>query len=363
MTQKCVALLGKKDTPTDAVEDYCLYLGESLREHDFDLRVVRCGWAEAGWATALEELRKQASEWRDAWVFVQYTALAWSSRGFPLRFPRVLDILQRGGARIGIVFHDVEPFAGRRWQDLLRRRAQLHVMEETLERAELSVLTVPAEKISWMTRPLANAVFIPVGANVPQPEKAWARGSGESRVPTIAIFGISGGQAGVWEMACISEAVHFVAERIGKVRLVVVGRNSETAKKTLGCVTENAKVEIIVRGIIPAEEVVKELGAADVLLSVRGAFTTRRGSLMAGVACGLPIVALEGEQTSHPIRESGVIFADAKRRESFGEALLRILEDEAYRERLSQQSRRAYEKYFSWKAIAAQYAEALRRRN
>lgn len=362
--QGCAALLGRKDAPTDAVEDYCQYLREALREHNFDLRVVRCGWAEVGWAPALEQLRRQATEWSGAWVLLQYTALAWSSRGFPLRFLRVLEILQLAGARIGIVFHDVEPYTGQRWVDFLRRRTQLHVMRKGLQSASLAVFTVPMEGISWIERAPTGAVFIPVGANLPAPETAWKREPNDTnRIPTIAVFGITGGQAGIFEMASISDAVRFVAERIGKVRLLVLGRNSETAKDALGRLTEDAKVEIAVRGVIPAHELVKELGAADVLFFVRGTVSTRRGSAIAGISCGLPIVALEGPETSPLIAEAGVVFADPLRREGFGESLLRILKDEAYRELLSQRSRRAQDRYFSWKVIAAHYVDALRERN
>src|SRR5439155_27206149 len=68
--------------------------------------------------------------WKGLWVIVQYTALAWSSRGFPLRFSRVLEILKGAGVRVAVVYHDVEPFAGTRIIDLLRRQAQLRARSE-----------------------------------------------------------------------------------------------------------------------------------------------------------------------------------------------------------------------------------------
>ncbi len=30
-----IALLGREDEPTDAVEEYCCYLGSTLRKHEF----------------------------------------------------------------------------------------------------------------------------------------------------------------------------------------------------------------------------------------------------------------------------------------------------------------------------------------
>src|SRR5208282_657390 len=146
MTQKCIALLGKRDEPTDAVEEYCHYLGEALRAHGFDFAISRMPWHKKGWAAALGELKQQAAEFRDAWVLVQYTALAWSERGFPLRFPRVIKVLRTAGARVGVVFHDVEPYQSKRAVDQLRRRAQLRVMREALRLCDRAIFTVPMEK-------------------------------------------------------------------------------------------------------------------------------------------------------------------------------------------------------------------------
>jgi len=112
MMQKCVALLGRRDEPTDAIAEYCQYLRGALREHDFQMEIVRAAWKEEGWAAAQRELRQQAQGWRGAWVFVQFTALAWSERGFPMRFLEVLRVLREAQARVAVVYHDVEPYSG-----------------------------------------------------------------------------------------------------------------------------------------------------------------------------------------------------------------------------------------------------------
>ena len=36
-----IALLGRRDYPTDALEDYCTYLGKALKERGVDLQLVR----------------------------------------------------------------------------------------------------------------------------------------------------------------------------------------------------------------------------------------------------------------------------------------------------------------------------------
>jgi glycosyltransferase involved in cell wall biosynthesis len=363
MTQKCVVLLGKKDEPTDAVEEYCRYLGDALCEHGFELQLSRVSWATKGWPVALRELEQQASAWRGAWVLVQYTALAWSARGFPLRLLRVLKILRSAGARIGVVYHDVEPYAGKRAVDKLRSHAQLRTMREALRLAELAVFTVQTEKLSWIHRAAPKLVFIPVGANLPAPESSSiTKPRNALRTPTIAIYGITGGKAGVAEMKHIAGAVEYVTAHAGKLRLLVFGRNSESAAGELHEALHNPLVELEIRGLLSAEKVVESLHSSDVLLFVRGPISSRRGSAIAGIACGLPVVAMEGPETAPPITEAGValLSAHASHKET-GEALARILTDSDYRDSLAVRSHQAQGKFFSWQAIAARYAEALRK--
>src|SRR5262252_5173381 len=78
--QRVIALLGRRDQPTDAVEEYCRYLGDELVHHGFELEIRRVPWDEHGWGRSLNALKLQAQSWRGAPVLVQYTALAWSSR-------------------------------------------------------------------------------------------------------------------------------------------------------------------------------------------------------------------------------------------------------------------------------------------
>ena len=358
--QRLFALLGRPDSPTDAVEEYCRYLAEALVEEGFELVIERVDWRKRGWARAARSLRHRAKGWRGAWVLVQYTALAWSARGFPLRFPRVLKTLKSAGARVGVVFHDIEPFSGARVIDSLRRRAQLRVMREALRLSDGSVFTVPMERISWIKREANKGKFIPVGANLPTSSKVNSRqGVSTGGKLSVAVFGITGGAAGRREIESIVEAVQFAASRIGSLRLIVLGRNTQNAEAELRERFRNCPVELHVLGVLPGEDVVRSLSISDVLLFVRSPISTRRGSAIAGIACGLPVIAFEGSETAPPITEAGLALFSPKRKGDLGHALLRVLQDEHYRTSLAQRSLLAQRQYFSWHAIAASYAEFL----
>ncbi|GAC1678126.1 MAG: glycosyltransferase family 4 protein [Candidatus Acidiferrum sp.] len=362
MTIALTALLGRKDLPTDAVEEYCEYLGEALRLHGFALKVARVSWSEQGWANALRELRRQSASWRGQWVFVQYNALAWSSRGFPLRLRKVLKVLRQSGARIGVVFHDVEPYGGSRLIDKLRRAAQLHTMRAALRFADLSVFTIPMDKISWLQKATANTAFIPVGANLPPTSPAATnQPSAPGGRLRVAVFGITGGATGLRESAEIVHAVRAAAAKTPALQLFAFGRHADDRGSLLREGLRDLPVDVLVEGVLPASRVAQELSSSDVLLFVRGQISSRRGSAIAGIACGLPVIAYPGPETAPPITEAGVVLVSQADPAELGAALTRVFTDQAYRASLAARSVAAQQKYFSWKAIASRYAEELRR--
>ncbi len=362
--QRIIAILGRRDSPTDAVEEYCRYLGGALLEEDYDLNLERVAWRERGWAAALRTLRHRAKGWGGAWVLVQYTALAWSARGFPLRFLRVLKTLKAAGARVCVVYHDVEPYGGTRVIDRLRRRTQLRTMRAALRVSDAAIFTVPTEQLSWFERQPGNAFFIPVGANLPTSGEAASsrKNISSDEKLTIAVFGVTGGEPGKKEIENIVEAVRFAASRVKNLRLILLGRHAQDAETGLKKLLSDTPVELHVLGVLPAEDVVRSLSVSDVLLFVRGHISTRRGSAIAGIACGLPVVAFAGPETAPPITEAGLALYSPQRKGDLGDVLVRVLEDEHYRALLAQRSWLAQAQYFSWRAIAARYAEFLRKR-
>ena len=358
--QHITALLGKPDQPTDAVEEYCLHLGKGLKEHGYDLAVHRVDWDARGWRRALRRLRRHARGWGKTWVLVQYTALAWSSRGFPLNFLRVLKTLRAVGMRVAVVYHDVLPFEGVRWIDRLRRQAQLRTMREALNFADAAIVTVPAEKLPWIKAPSVQPIFIPVGANLAASEAAYSRTRilGDGKL-AIAVYGVTGGKAGRDEIEALAGAVRFVAPRVKNLRLLVFGRNSKNAEAHLRKALDGLEIELHVLGVLSEENVVRTLTFSDLLLFLRGPISSRRSSAIAGIACGLPVIAREGPETAPPITEAGLALYSPERKDDLGQVLLRVLEDEHYRISLAQKSWLAQNKYFSWRVIAARYADFL----
>ena len=360
MTETCVALLGRRDEPTDAVEEYCTWLARGFAPLGISLELARVPWARKGWRAALADLRRHAPAWAGRTVLVQYTALAWSERGFPFRFLKLLRVLRAAGARCVMVFHDAGPYPGKRLIDRVRRRWQVRVMRSAWTLADSVVLTMPLEKLAWQPPLSPVPVFIPVGANLPAPSGVAASMRVADVPLTVAVFGVTGGEPASREVADIALAVNRAATHVPGLRLLVFGRGAEDARARLEGAIDQSRVALEISGVLGAQEVASTLHSADVLLFVRGHISTRRSSAIAGIACGLPVVAFEGPETAAPITDAGVLLAPLGNREALAQALERVLTDDTLRASLADRSRRAAEHIFSWKVITARYADMIR---
>jgi glycosyltransferase involved in cell wall biosynthesis len=358
--EKAVLLLGRRDEPTDGVADYCEKLREAGLQRGLSFEIVPVHWAEKGWRDALAELRKAAADWRDRWVFLQYTTLAWSSRGFPLRTPRVLAALQQCGARPGVVFHDFMPARGSGIVGAVREYCHQRVLRQLYARSSLAVFTVSVDKITWLPPRHDKAVFIPVGSNFPELDRHTKINDAlPSTVSTVAVFGITGGITGAEEVGDITYGLKCVQSKGVRLRLIAIGRGSQVFEGELHKALKGSGVEFSMLGLMRAEDLVQALAGAQVLLCVRGHVSSRRGSAIAGIACGLPIVGYRGAETGFPITEAGVKLVDLRDREGLAQALVQVLTDEKLCGELRQRSVAAAQKYFSWDAIASQFVSAM----
>jgi glycosyltransferase involved in cell wall biosynthesis len=357
-SERWIILLGRRDTPTDGVEDYCTFLGQALARRGIRAEVSRMEWAEQGWIRAFRRLWEKSADWRGQWVILQYTALSWSRRGFPLPALIVLWLLRRRATRCAVVFHDASVFASPRLRDRVRNTIQNWTMRRLFERSERVVLTVPPETLHWVPSDRARAAFISIGANVPE-----YRGnrvfSAELAPKTVAVFSVTGGDTRSQEVHDIALAIRRVKERIGAVRLEVFGRGADEARESLERGLAGSGVDLGVRGVIPAEEITRALSAAHVLLCVRGLVTSRRGTAIAGIACGLPVVGY-GQPGSDPaIDAAGIRLAPWRDSEVLSDELVKILTDEKHWQELHKKNVRSQEQYFSWDAVAGRYVKLL----
>ncbi len=145
-----------------------------------------------------------------------------------------------------------------------------------------------------------------------------------------------------------------------RARLVALGRYGAPFR---AAVSDPAMLSrLIVRGPIDDEGAARMLAASDlyVVMPLDGA-SSRRTSLMAGLANGVPTIAADGVLTDRGLRESGAVYLVRGMREADELAgIRRLFVDAAAREALARAGRAYYDRYFSWDVVARQYTAVLR---
>ena len=353
-----ILLLGARDTPVDGVDDYCRLLSNSLAQTGVKIAVERFPWREVGWLRAFLWLWKSSRNWT-GWIVLQYTALQWSDHGIPVNLPSVFAILRLRGLRRAIVFHDANPYPVRKPFDRIRRAIQVFVMHWICSGADRVITTIDAKSMPWLGEFREKSVCIPVGANIPAANRRQSHRSSNGR-KAVAVFSLTPGATLVPEAETIARVVSAAARRNGGLRLVVLGRNSHEAEETLKSSLNGSDVELRVLGLLPPKDIAEEIAACDALLFVREGVSSRRGSAIAGIMQGLPIVAYQGPETAFPITEAGLALAPEGDREALAAVLSGVIADDELRSRLSGRSILARDRYFSWDSVASRYRDALR---
>ena len=356
--KKWIALLGRRDMPTDGVEDYCTFLSQALTHRGIELQRVRVPWNEIGWAAGLRKLWRESADWRGDWVLLQYTALGWSNRGFPLLALFVTWVLRRRAARCAVIFHDASVSASPRLRDRVRNAVQNWTMRKLFEQSECAILTVPPETLHWLPSDRTGASFIPIGANIPDYRENRTF-SAKQTPKIVAVFSVTGGEAQSQEVHDIAQAARHVKQRVGAIRLELFGRGCLEARESLERALDGSGIELRVRSVVPAEEITRTLASAHALLCVRGLITSRRGTAIAGIACGLPVVGY-GQSGSNPVIDAaGIRLVPWGNSEMLAEGLVQVLIDEKIWQDMHEKSHRAHIEYFSWDAIAGRFASNL----
>ncbi|MGH9746306.1 MAG: hypothetical protein ACRD59_09380 [Candidatus Acidiferrales bacterium] len=354
-----VFLLGKRDVPTDGVQDYCEYLGQALERRGIHNEIARVDWDSLGWMGALRKLSSQSGDWNGRWVVLQYTALGWSRRGFPLGVLAVLRVLKSRGLRCAVVFHDPRRQGGSGWARRARGPIQDWIIRRVYSEMDAAIFADPLNMIEWLPRDADRAMFVPIGANLPERRGSSKVAGIEKREGhTVAVYCLSDPPNVSNELSDISCAVRIAANGT-KLRVVFLGRGTEEAREEINRAFSGIPAEISVVGVKGGLEVRDILSDSDVMLCVRGIIYPRRGSAVAGIACGLPILGYGTRETAFPISEAGVRLVPYRDAEALGAILAQVLSDARLREQLRAESRAAQEKFFSWDVIADRFIQAL----
>ena len=354
------ALLGRRDEPTDGVQDYCELLCQALAERGFSLALVRVPWADRSWLSTILWLWNESKEWKGRRVLVQYTALGWSRRGFPLGLLLLVFLLRSRNARLAVVFHDPSAYGGHRLVDRARRIIQHFVMVNICSCSDRAILPVSSTDLSWLGSQIQKTAFIPVGSNIPPPDPPEVRqAEGLLDVKTIAIFGITPGEAGQRQMRDIQTIAQAAAKCGLQIHVIAFGRGTREVESDLRRLLTSSNIRLSVLGLLPAADIGHILATSNVQIDVRAPLSSRRGSAIAGIICGTPVAGFDSSETDKTMRDAGVVLVPVGDITALSREVTRILRDNVFQEELRQKNRIASEKYFSWTAISSQFLTVL----
>jgi glycosyltransferase involved in cell wall biosynthesis len=295
---------------------------------------------------------------------IQYQAVAYGMT-LPIHFlPSVV------GLRSVVGFHDLRvpylfPKAGR-----LRKAAVMHLARS----ADGVIVTDPADEIELSKIPvrgrrrgIKRLAQIPIGSNIaPQPPPDYDRAGWRAQMGVaphdflLGYFGFLNESKGG---DTLISALAILADRKARAKLVLIG--GRTGSSDPANAAFDAKVEkmidrydlarrVIRTGFVDSTEVSAHLLACDaVVLPYRDGVSFRRGSFMAALAHGCPVITTEPKYLLPELRDGeNVRLVPPEDAPAIVLAVSQLLNAPELRARLGQGAR-ALSEQFTWDKIAA----------
>lgn len=284
-------------------------------------------------------------------ILVQYVPQAFGWRGLNLPFCFWLRTRRRDA--VWVMFHEVRFPLG--WKQppaynfigvVTRLMASL-----VTSAAERKFVSIPAwaQMISSRDSERASTVWLPVPSNVPVTISPPATAEIRSRLLPkggflIGHFGTYGGKSAEYLMSILPRLLAGHSDR----KALLLGRRSEGMREEILRRHPELSEQIFAAGALPADELSVNLSACDVMIQpfIDGV-SSRRGSAMACLAHGLPVVTTKGPLTESIWAESeAVALSDAADVDGLVLTAERLLTDSSERERLGTAAGALYKERF-----------------
>jgi glycosyltransferase involved in cell wall biosynthesis len=324
----------------DAIDEYSRRLVRAMSDDGLEARYLSDGLA------CVDSVRP-------AWILLQYNPFRWGHSGFaPTLVRDAYRFKRRGGAPLAVMVHEA-------WIDMTGAKSTLIGL---WQRAQLRALLRRADRVMTSTQALATelghgAVHLPVAANVTPaqttPGDARHRLALDGRL-TIALFG-RGHPSRALDYA--QSAVAALATAHGAGRLVVLNLGAGAP-----AVAVPPGVEVHSPGSLPEEELSLRLWASDlVLLPFTDGVSTRRGTLMAALAHGRPVLGLHGASTDDILADSreALVLTPAGDSAAFARRAVELTGDPPRLLAIGEGGRRLYESRFDWPVLARSVRRVL----
>lgn len=334
-------LHNREPDAVDAIHDYSRHLTRALCEVG-----TPAAYVDGGLHAIL------AGTTCPPWILLQYNPNSYGRRGWAPGLVRdALGVRRRWPqVRLVLTVHEA-------WVDIADLRTAVMA---TYQRAQLRALLRIADS-AFVTRATlelgARSAHLPVASNIAPAaatrQEARARlGLGDELV--VALFGRANPDRLLDHAAC---AIAAICEHCGPagVHVMNLGRDAPAIAVPTGVRTSRP-------GGIDSEQIALRMRASDLLLlPFSDGASTRRTTVMAGLAHGLPIVGLNGPNTDpilldHP---DAIVLTPVADRTAFAHAAVALAGDPERRRLMSAAGRHLYEREFDWPILARRLSQAL----
>jgi glycosyltransferase involved in cell wall biosynthesis len=297
---------------------------------------------------------------RPDWVLVQYDPYSYGAwHSFNPYLPLMVRRLRRRlpSVRVASIVHEtfVPPSNLRRLLMTSWQRAQLW----TLGRAsDLVVVVVEA----WAKRlstwfPNARVIHLPVGNNIPRVAVDPTTLRSELGLPNDRVILGWLGRTLEHRSEWLTQAIRATADAGAAPFVVHLGMGGHQAAGVLNGVPSK------IAGVLSTHDLSRYLSALDIYLApMAEGVSSRRTSVIAALAHGVPVVATAGVATDELFRtESGraLVLVDAERGPSFAETVARLAQSPGEREKLRHGAERLAASHFGWDSIAQTFLHHL----
>ena len=289
-----------------------------------------------------QRLSSELERERPRALLLHYSVFAYSYRGFPVFVRPVLSVARKLGVPTVTLLHEYaypwhrHGVRGKAWA-LSHRLLLRDVM-----RASSAVAVTTDFRADWLSTrgwlPRRRTVLAPVFSSLPA---ADAGAAPERERPRIGLFGYA--HEGVVKEVVL-DALRSLQDRGVEVELLLAGapgRSSAAGESWLA----GARARGIARppafsGMLPAQELSNMLSGCDVLLSADNIGpTSRRTTLAASLAAGVPVVALDGRYSWRELRDCEAAQLVEPTPDALADALAGLLDDADRRAQLARRGR------------------------
>lgn len=201
----------------------------------------------------------------------------------------------------------------------------------------------------------SRIALVPVGSNI-RPVEASGRPRRREKV-TCVLFGQPAGMSA----PLVAALATWVRGANDRVEVRWIARSSGDVRRFLARLATDDLGSLEVLERLPAAAVSQTLASADLFLApIVDGVSTRRTTIVAALAHGLPIVGTDGVGTDGTLRNSGACALVAPSdRGGFVSLVEALVADPRRREEMGRAARALYESAFTWEHIAEAYVAHL----